>query len=553
MVNQENKLYHDYENYMERITRICKDFHIDSLLPRIAAVSEVLNESNVINVALVGGFKAGKSSFLNSIIGRNILPVAVLPITSVITYIRYGPSDKAQVRFLNGKAKDIQLNELAEFITEENNPENTKQVARVDVELADIREYAGLQFVDTPGFGSAYIHNTLTSEEWLPRIGVAFLAVNVTHPLSEEDISLLKDLKNHTSEIIILLTKTDLVSSEEARGVVEFIRAQVRQHLNKDLQILSFSNKSGFEPLRQEACDFIRRSIGENYIQKSKEIINHKFRSILSSCREYLMLAMSAANSTQESRAQLTRQLQQEHRLLSDIQNEIHIIAVDLRIRLQSEASNKFLEHRLQLTTQLTNELKEQMPQWKGNLAKTSETFQGWIVSNLMKQLKIISNENGLRLSDYFLNIALTSFSRVVRAFQDRLSKDIESALNIKFNVAAFEAQIENPKQPDVRIGNVFMTPWEIIWFLVPMWLFRPLINRHFVRLIPWEAEKNLSRLAAQWTEAISVSVDKLAKQAEVFIMNELATVENVLANSPDHQKEIEKAISELEVVRTEI
>jgi GTP-binding protein EngB required for normal cell division len=542
-----------YEKYLEQINHICGDFRIDSLKPQVIAISEILQESDMINVALVGRFKSGKSSFINSIIGRNIMPVAVLPLTSVITYVRYGPMDKAEVRFLDGKTKDIAFNELADFVTEERNPKNVKQVFRVDLELSCLREYAGVQFVDTPGFGSVYIHNTLTSREWLPRVGIAFLVVSSGHPFSEEDILLLKELDTYTCEIVILLSKADLVSSKEAGEVTDFIQNQVRQHLNKDLRILPFSNKPGFESLRQEVYGFIQRTIADSYVQKSREIINHKFRSALFQCREYLLLAQSAANSAQESRQQLYQQLKQERQFLSAIQNEIRLTASDLKSRLQSDLPERFQEQRFLIVNRLTDELKKQILLWTGNFEKTSQAFQQWTKANLSKELETLSEEIGLRLSEQYLNIALASFSRVIRAFQDRLAKDIENALHTKFNGATFDTQVEKPEQLNVKIGDDFMTPCEIAWFLILMWLFRPLVNRYFIRSIPWEVEKNLYRLASQWFEVGSRSLDQMAQQAGMFIENEMATIENILAEAPDQQKEIEKAILELEAVKTGI
>ena len=198
---------HEYEKHLGQINRICGDFRIDSLKPRLAAISESLQDGDSINVALIGRFKAGKSSFLNSLIGRDVMPVAVLPLTSVVTYVKYGPEDRAEVRFHNGEIKTIALSELEDFITEEKNPENIKEVARVVVEVAGLREFEKIHFVDTPGLGSVYKHNTLTSTGWLPKVGAAFLAVSIDHPLSEDDISLLKELDTYTSEIIIFLNK----------------------------------------------------------------------------------------------------------------------------------------------------------------------------------------------------------------------------------------------------------------------------------------------------------------------------------------------------------
>src|ERR1039458_2223010 len=47
--------------------------------------------------AVLGRFKAGKSSFLNHFIGRNVLPVGVVPVTAVVTEIRYGACEQARV------------------------------------------------------------------------------------------------------------------------------------------------------------------------------------------------------------------------------------------------------------------------------------------------------------------------------------------------------------------------------------------------------------------------------------------------------------------------
>jgi hypothetical protein len=261
------------------------------------------------------------------------------------------------------------------------------------------------------------------------------------------------------------------------------------------------------------------------------------------------MLALSAANSVQESRQQLSGLLRIERQRLPNVKKEIQLISTSFKARTQADSSDSFQKEYQPVKDKLVNELKGQIPMWKGNLAETSEAFSKWAEDNLTKNLEIISEENGLRLSGNHLHPALDSFSRIVCAFQDRLAKDIEDALHTKFSGAVFDAKIEKPKQPDVKVGNVFMTQWEIIWFLIPMWLFRPLVNRHFFRLIPWEVEKNLYRLASQWYEAISRSIDHIAKQSSEFIENEINTVESILIKSPDQKTKILETISEINAI----
>ncbi len=93
----------------------------------------------------------------------------------------------------------------------------------------------------------------------------------------------------------------------------------------------------------------------------------------------------------------------------------------------------------------------------------------------------------------------------------------------------------------------MFDIPFEIVWFLIPMWVFRPLVNRHFLRRIPWEVDKNLHRLAAQWSQAIAASIDELAQQAQEFMRQELATIEGLVSTAQDQRPAIEEALAVLD------
>ena len=543
---------YDYQSYLEQTHAICREFRIDALIPRITAMEETFQENDSFTVALLGSFKAGKSSFINCIAGRNVLPVAVVPLTAVITRIKYGPKDRATVSFLNKAEEKISLDQLADYITEKCNPNNVKQVHRVDIEIPELHSYAGIQFVDTPGLGSVFTHNTLTAMDWLPRVGAAILTISIDHPLSEEDIRLLKELDKFTPEITILLTKADLVSPNELNDVLGFIRQQIESHVAKLIPVLPFSMRSSFEPLRQEAHKLLE-SFTALQSQKSHEISRHKLRTLIEDCRKYLQLALSAAGAEQLSRQQLQQQIQQERDLLTTIRNEIWIMTENLRTHLQADAVGLFQESFNDISNNLSYELHSQMPHWKGHLGKVSEGFGQWIEKDLSSHLEALSTTKGEQLASRHLPKALDSFSRMVRAFQDRLNQHIQEALHITFSGAEFEARIEKPVHPDIRIGKVFDTDLELIWFLIPMWIFRPLINRHFMNSLPWEVEKNLYRLASQWSGAIFRSIENLSGQAKVFMENELNTVENLLEKADDNRSLIEKNISAVESIASHL
>ena len=158
------------ETVFERIVTLAIEWKLANLQPQIAACRNLLHTRNGIDVAVLGRFKAGKSSFLNHLTGRDVLPIGVVPLTAVITRLRYQGKERAEVRFLDGTTKTIPLGEISSFVGENENPKNLKQVAAVEIGLPELNPLAPLQFVDTPGLGSAFAHNTETALNWLPNI-----------------------------------------------------------------------------------------------------------------------------------------------------------------------------------------------------------------------------------------------------------------------------------------------------------------------------------------------------------------------------------------------
>ena len=143
---------------------ICRRYQIASLEDFLESCRAFAQEKTL-NIAILGRFKAGKSSFLNHLLGRPLLPVGVIPVTSAVTEIQYGPRERAEIRFQDGRTEPVPLERIGEFISESRNPENCKQVARVRVELPSMERYRGIRFVDTPGLESVFAHNTDASLE----------------------------------------------------------------------------------------------------------------------------------------------------------------------------------------------------------------------------------------------------------------------------------------------------------------------------------------------------------------------------------------------------
>jgi len=241
------------EDALATVELLCNRYGISALADFLASCRTFAAEETL-NVAVLGRFKAGKSSFLNHLLGRPLLPEGVTPVTSAVTEIQWGPREQATILFVDGRSHEAPVERIGEFIAESENPENAKQVARVRVELPTMRDYQGIHSVDTPGLESLLEHNTSAAEEWLPNVGLALVAVGVDPPLSQHDIELIRKLSRYTPHIALLLTKVDLLDESERAEVRAFVEEQLAQSWDGAVPVFPYSVRPGFEHLRAELC-----------------------------------------------------------------------------------------------------------------------------------------------------------------------------------------------------------------------------------------------------------------------------------------------------------
>ena len=82
-----------------------------------------------------------------------MLPVGVIPVTAVVTEVTYGPRELARVHFRNGSTREAPLDQTGAFISEKENPENTRQVDLITVELPALARFSRLAVCGYAGPG----------------------------------------------------------------------------------------------------------------------------------------------------------------------------------------------------------------------------------------------------------------------------------------------------------------------------------------------------------------------------------------------------------------
>lgn len=502
-------------------------YGLSSLRSLLASCRAALAQPDI-TVAIVGRFKAGKSSFMNDFIGQPILPVGVVPVTTVITEIRFGPTQKAEVLFLDGQRKELSVDEIGSHVSERENPENFKRVAAIKVELPSLAEFRGLTFVDTPGLESVLAHDTDASMHWLPNVGLALVAVSVDPPLSQHDIELLRKLYQYTPNVSVLLTKVDLLGAAERSEVLDFVRTQLAKNFDKPPDVLPYSVRPGFEHLKAELKhNLIGRTLAE-FGAQHRAIMVRKIDTLLRECAEYVTLNLKSAESLDSERGALKQQVLGENQVIADVKSELRLIVRHAMGGSSTVIATRLETHQQEIEGRLLADLYSQFPSWTKSLLVLLGSFQEWLDGSLSRELRQVSLAERSKLIEPLQRTSAQVFRRL-QEFRDRLSDRTLAAFGVPLRTAEVEIEIQEPGIPDVSVGRVFDRNWELLSPVLPVTLIKPLVRSHFARQVPYVVYKNISRLTSQWEESINAALLSMGKEAERRLDELMETVERLI------------------------
>lgn len=182
------------------------------------------------HLAVLGEFKRGKSTLVNALVGRELLPTGVVPLTAVPTEVHLGTEGSTAV-LVDGRRVDIPAGGLADFVTERRNPGNVQGVARVEVGAAAWPGAAGVVLVDTPGVASVNQHNTAAAGATLAESDAAIVVLSADSPLSESEAAILAELGARRERVFVVINKCDHVDDDDLDEIKRFVIRHLGRHL----------------------------------------------------------------------------------------------------------------------------------------------------------------------------------------------------------------------------------------------------------------------------------------------------------------------------------
>src|SRR5262247_3916073 len=74
-------------------------------------------ESERFHLVVLGEFNHGKSTFVNALLDKDVLPVGITPTTASINHVVYADTPRAHVMLLSGERKPLDPSQLKEWVT----------------------------------------------------------------------------------------------------------------------------------------------------------------------------------------------------------------------------------------------------------------------------------------------------------------------------------------------------------------------------------------------------------------------------------------------------
>ena len=446
-----------------------KNYYLqDNDLEKADVFSELYKnlENGDFSIVVVGEFSAGKSTLLNALMGRRILPSFSNETTATVNFLRH--AEKAQsgevgrVYYNDGSQeviKEATLDTIMKFVSTKGDDVANK-VDHLDLYLDSDFLRDGVTLVDSPGLnGIADGHREITEAQILKSNASIFL-FNSDHPGSKTDFEFLYELQSKVKTIIFVLNKIDEIKPDEGETpetVVESLKKAYKEKFPENTSVPEIWPVAAYPALvarNQEPLEYhdkVNRTAEEKKqlekMSRLEAFENRLFyfltcgekgrQQLLSPLEKVITLSMEAKKGYEEERAVLERKVD-----TSEIDNQIAQIkeVIDNIEQQISESRNN-----------VTLQIKDEWKMVKENIEKQ--------MSRLSKQtLAIIDTYEEIDdLTDYMDNFERNfeiKVRRIAMAQEDDLKERIITVVRNLYALYAdiIEREI-NANNPEIKLS----------------------------------------------------------------------------------------------------
>jgi len=277
-------------------------------------------------VAITGQFSSGKSTFLNALLSKNILPTGITPVTSKVNYIKYGDELKIKINYKDSREEFQSIEHIAKFTDQRGEVEEIEYLT-LYVPLSLLKE---IEFVDTPGLNSQAITDTTTTQKVLKEVdGIIWLSlIDNAGKLSEAKV-LEEYLNEYQNKSLCVLNQKDKFSKEQVAQTTQYVKKSFSEFFS---EVIPISAKQALESRRHDKNVLIEEELEEFLTTLSKDIKTNSLTDIKSSYESYQKNVNTILNSD----------LNKNIKLLEESNIELVLDFINAEIRPIANSSKEF-------------------------------------------------------------------------------------------------------------------------------------------------------------------------------------------------------------------
>ncbi|WP_331775482.1 dynamin family protein [Sulfurospirillum sp. 1612] len=234
-------------------------------------------------VAITGQFSSGKSTFLNALLAKSVLPTGITPVTSKVNYIRYGEELRIRVKYKDGRDEYHDIDSIHRFTDQRIGVEDIDYL----ILYSPLNMLKDIVFVDTPGLNSGANADTQTTIKVLKEVdGIIWLTLIDNAGKMSEAAILEQYLSKYKNKSLCVLNQKDKFSPQEVAQSVAYVQETFQQFFS---QVVPISAKQALasrshdkNALMEEALEEFLASIDtklhENMQASSLEFLEDAYR-----------------------------------------------------------------------------------------------------------------------------------------------------------------------------------------------------------------------------------------------------------------------------------
>lgn len=287
---------------------------VQAALAQVVAARERL--ARPLTIAIMGEFSAGKSTFVNALLGQTVAPMGVLPTTSTINVFRRGPTGGARVHYRDGRIATLAPTDVEPFLHGLDAAEAAR-IRHVEIERTGGR-VGEASVVDTPGLNALDAFHEQVAREFLDEADAVVWLFSATRSGAATEAGMLQSLRAGGRQVLGVLNKVDTLDEAEKHELAQYLRKQLGEVLVEVVPVCArkaLDHRTSPEARGDDPFTAVEEALERHFLQHARELKRSLTARRLSEALAAARGAVVAAVTELEQRADATLQGMQGERM----------------------------------------------------------------------------------------------------------------------------------------------------------------------------------------------------------------------------------------------